>query len=349
MTRTFCPKSLALTAVLSLCVVAPGAWTLSQTSLTGLGLRLGDGESQRLYQARFETNFPFTEALTKSWAALRLGLFGEPAEGAILGKDGTLFTAEEFAPPAKVHDLISELDIARAQIQSAGAELVPVIVPDKARMRADALPLARSHAYQARYDHVLADLERAGYRALDMRPALTGVEAYMITDTHWSPEGARDVAKSLAAALRDALPEPQAYVTVQTGTRAFNGDLTVFANTGPWRDLAGPVRETIATYATSAPEEGLNTSNDMGLGLFDTPSIPVVLVGTSFSARTDFHFDGFLRSHLGVDVLTHAMEGRGPFLPMTDFLNGSGLSEAQPTIVLWEIPERYLLPRSFSQ
>ncbi len=353
MTQIPSPKTLACAVILAGLTAVPGSWTLSQTPMNGLGFNFGDGMTQRLYQDRFEDTFPLTQTLATTWAALRLGVFGEPAEGAVLGRDGVLFTAEEFTAPKDAQDLFAALHTARQRIEAAGAELVPVIVPDKARMRADALPRDRSAHFETRYDTLLDGLSAAGYRAIDLRPALAPMDSFLVTDTHWSPEGADRVARTLADRLADIALEATAFETTRTGERAFDGDLLAFADTGSWRDIAGPRRETIATFETLATDEtdllGQSSDQSLGLSLFDAPTIPVTLVGTSYSARSAFHFDGFLKTHFQADVLTLAREGKGPFVPMTEFLAGPALEESQPRLVLWEIPERYITSWSLTQ
>jgi len=37
-----------------------------------------------------------------------------------------------------------------------------------------------------------------------------------------------------------------------------------------------------------------------------------------------------------------AEEGRGPFRPMQNYLDGDTISDVPPKIVIWEIPERYV-------
>ncbi|KNG93091.1 alginate O-acetyltransferase AlgX-related protein [Pseudaestuariivita atlantica] len=315
--------------------LTPGAWTIANVPLDELTADVISGKAQRLYEERFDASFPMRDTLRQSWAAVKYGALGELAEGAVAGRDGVLFTAEEFAAPADSRDFASELRAVTSRVRKAGAELIPVIVPDKARMRGDVLPRARSARFNARYDHLLTIIAEAGLRSVDLRPALTGPQAFMATDTHWSPEGAAAVADRIGALLEGEIAATATFETAQIGTRAFDGDLLAFVDTGVWRPLVGPAPEVIATYETTQ-------AGDAGMDLFGDAETPVALVGTSYSARTDFHFTGFLKSALNADVISFAMEGRGPFIPMDRFLDGDALSDLTPQIVLWEIPERYL-------
>jgi len=150
------------------------------------------------------------------------------------------------------------------------------------------------------------------------------------------------VAEAVAQVVAQDLDPDARFETLRLGPRDFEGDLVAFADTGFWRPWVGPVFEQIETFETRSLDAG-------DLGLFDEVDTPVALVGTSFSAREDFHFVGFLKSALGADVVSFAMEGHGPFVPMGRFLNGDALASAPPKLVIWEIPERYLDIWSYDQ
>ncbi|MEO1747779.1 MAG: hypothetical protein AAFR27_04030 [Pseudomonadota bacterium] len=322
-----------------ICVAGlPGAWTMATTPARDLTLQFGDGATQRLYENRFEDNFPFGASIRHAWAALKLGLMGEPADGAILGKNGTFFTAEEFQAPDADINFATELANTKMAVEALGATLVPVIVPDKARMLASELKRPRSEQFQSRYDDLLQLIASRGLHAIDLRPALSASGSFMVTDTHWSPQGAQSTAAVVAEHTHDLIDTHIAFETTQGDTRAFDGDLIAFVDTGPWRPMVGPSTETITTYDfVSAHDQG-----GSGLGLFDEMVIPVALVGTSFSAREDFYFPDFLKVAFQADLTSYALEGLGPFEPMQRFLKDKSVSENPPQIVIWEIPERYI-------
>lgn len=321
----------------------PGVWTMSQTAVSGIGMNIGHGVSQRIYEARFEERFPYGEQLAQGWTAIKLQTFGELSKGAVLGADGVLFTAEEFQQPAQEVDFVLALARAKQEVEAAGGMLLPLIIPDKVRMRSSAVAYARSQPFETRYVRALAEITAAGLYALDLRPALAAPDAFMRTDTHWSPKGAEAVAEAVAHSMESLFAQapwkPQAFETQATGTRAFAGDLTVFADTGGWQTRFGVFEEPLTTYET-----GLTDTEDaaLGIGLFDEVQVPVALVGTSFSAKEAFHFEGFLKSALGADLINHAQIGHGPFDPMEAFLARLPDEAMPPSLVIWEIPERYI-------
>jgi alginate O-acetyltransferase complex protein AlgJ len=67
----------------------------------------------------------------------------------------------------------------------------------------------------------------------------------------------------------------------------------------------------------------------------------VALVGTSFSAKSDWNFLGFLQNALAAEVLNFSAEGQGPFAPMQTFLASDTFKNTPPKLVIWEIPVRY--------
>jgi alginate O-acetyltransferase complex protein AlgJ len=286
---------------------------------------------------RFERSIPTHKQSAAIWAAARWALFTETSTGAVAGRDGWLFTAEEFCEPADVRDLGEELRRASAILASRSIQLIPVIVPDKARMQADRLPRARSEDFASRYDLALQMIATAKLPVIDLRPALNFGQSYMRTDTHWSPEGAQRSAEEIAAAISYIGIARASVETKANGTQVFEGDLLSFAATGAFRGIVGPAAEVIQTYETNVAA---------ATGLFGEAVIPVALVGTSYSAKAEFHFHGFLMQALEADVLNASVVGQGPFAPMDSFLAELEQLASPPSLVIWEIPERYLTSRN---
>lgn len=342
MTLNYSHNAGSLALCLGLLSFGPGLWSLGHAPLSNLGGDVGDGVAQRHYEARFQQAFPMAQEVRDLWAALRLGLLGEASDGVVLGRDGILFTAEEFKEPAEAPAFGETLQMVRDRLRSHGSELVPVFVPDKARMLAWALPVERSSQYQKRYDTLLASSRDLGLRSVDLRPVLANpqgsLKTYMRTDTHWSPEGARLAAQHIAAILHPDLGTPTHIQTLYKGHRSYEGDLLAFVETGRWQSLVGPTTETIATYETVISGEEVVGAGD----LFADHTLDVALVGTSFSEREQFHFIGFLSSALGTEVASYAEAGRGPVQPMLAYLDSAAPQETPARIVLWEVPERYI-------
>jgi alginate O-acetyltransferase complex protein AlgJ len=332
--------SLGLTLALSALVAVSGVVALSSTDTSAPDTRFVDGSYQRVYEDRFERELPGRELAVHAWNAAAFALLGEVAEGAVRGADGWLFTAEEFEAPPHGRNLWDELDAARDALAGHGTALLPVIVPDKARIMASRLSFERSSRFVQRYDIVLAGLRERGFAAIDLRPALAAgpgdAHGFMKTDTHWSPAGAERAARAVAAvAAWHDLPQT-GFRAARTGAVDFEGDLLAFVNLGPFLVHADSLHEVIEVFEVTA------TGDAGSAGLFGEVEIPVALVGTSYSARPEFNFEGFLKAELDADLVNHSEVGRGPFGPMDRYLSYLGGGGSAQRLVIWEIPERYI-------
>jgi alginate O-acetyltransferase complex protein AlgJ len=105
---------------------------------------------------------------------------------------------------------------------------------------------------------------------------------------------------------------------------------------GSFQERIGPAFDALSEQTTEVARESL------GGGLFGESTIPVTLVGTSYSANPLWNFEGALKEALGADVLNVANQGEGPVVPMRDYLTGAEFRDAPPDLVIWEIPERFI-------
>ncbi|WP_299736139.1 hypothetical protein [uncultured Roseobacter sp.] len=301
------------------------------------------GAVQSKYEAAFVANNPLEETAVSILGAVRYGVFGQAMPGAIVGRDGWLFTTEELVTPEGQTQNIAlaagEVAAVHAELAARGITLIPVILPNKAEIYSEALGVVRPEKVKSRRQRFLQELAAEDIAALDATDTLLRTketaDAFMRSDTHWSPDGSRAVAHLVAEWVRDqGIPLAPATVTTRAeGRIAFDGDLLRFIPTGAFRPLMGPPQEHITRYTTTV---------ETGGGLFGAVQVDAVLVGTSFSAREDWHFAGFLKQALSADVINFSQEGRGPFRPMDAFLASDFLKNTPPKTVIWEIPVRYV-------
>ncbi|MFT5798028.1 MAG: alginate O-acetyltransferase complex protein AlgJ [Candidatus Azotimanducaceae bacterium] len=301
-----------------------------------------DGSLQAIYEADFDKKNPLNIHAVAAMGAIKYAVFGQVKSGAIVGKDGWLFTSEEFdVEPNFYHNLTAAADeIAQIQalLEENDVTLIPVLVPDKADVYAEQLSFVRPVEVETRRQYLLSLLVVRGVPAIDATDTLRSLKnsghGFLKDDTHWSPHGSKAVAK-LVAAHHAGLDVPLTSVsvtTVQGRSNTFDGDLLQFVPTGSFRTSIGPAQQHIDTFTTTVQTEG---------GMFDDTSVDVALVGTSFSAKSDWNFLGFLQASLGADVLNFAAEGQGPFAPMHAFLASDTFLNETPKLVIWEIPVRY--------
>lgn len=300
------------------------------------------GELTRSFESHYDKVFPVKTFGTNLWAALQFTLFGEGRSGVVIGRNGWLYTSEEFRSDEQADAQIqAHLDlITRVQqsLQQRGIALVVALLPAKARMYPEHLADEQpGELHRALYARIRGDLAARGVSAPDLLAAMaqckTRGPVFLRTDTHWTPAGARCTAGALAlAAPSMATANAQTFVTQTEATRTHQGDLMQFLPLAPYFSALLPQPDALVPSSTQA------LGGDL---LSDTPAPSVVLIGTSYSADERWNFDGALRQAMAEDVLNLAEPGKGPFQPMLAYLDRAP-DGTRPTRVIWEIPERYL-------
>lgn len=314
----------------------PGAW---------------NGAFTREFESHYDAVFPVRTLGINTWAAISYLLFREGKPGVVVGRDGWLYTAEEFTlrpdAEARVEAHLQQVARVRERLAARGTALLVALVPAKARVYPEHVGARRpAPLHGALYGRALDAARAAGVPAPDLHAALTdckarqpaGASMFLRTDTHWTPAGAQCVAVALAAASRAAglqrAGEPVAFRTALAPSAPHRGDLLKFLPLDPWFAGLLPPADTLATPRT----EPLAAA---GL-LDDAPAPEVVLVGTSYSANPLWNFTGALQQAFGEDVVSYATPAHGPFLPMLEYLDSADFAAGPPRLVIWEMPERYL-------
>lgn len=315
---------------------------LSHTSQTEpLNLRdMINGSVQAHYEDDFKAANPLRASAISTIGAVKYAVFGEAAKGAVVGNEGWLFTSEELeATPnftKNVQRFADQISRVNQDMKQHDVRLVTVIVPDKAEVYAEQLGVTRVSSVAGRRELLTTALTHRGVAVLDSTSALQSIkskgDAFMRDDTHWSPLGSQAVAEAVAEIVAEFEFTKTSVTTKTLGTAPFDGDLLSYVPTGALRPLIGPAQSQIMRYETTVT---------VGDSLFGDAPVDVVLVGTSFSAKTDWHFEGFLKQALQADILNFADEGRGPFAPMEAFLASDTFQNHTPKLVIWEIPARY--------
>jgi len=298
------------------------------------------GSLQSTYEDVFSSSNPLRQTSIDIWGAFKYKVLGQASNGALVGKDDWLFTTEEMTGEA---DHIANLETSVQKIvkthdalQTQNITLIPVIIPDKARVYKENLKQIRNADISSRYSVLLSKLHAnkiAALSALDpLQRNKSIADVFMRHDTHWSPFGSKSVAEHIAKSITPGLLDKVHVATNKIGSETFDGDLLKYVPTGALRPYIGPDDRTIERFETTVQNNA---------SLFGDTAIDIVLVGTSFSAKSDWHFDGFLKQALSVDILNMSQEGKGPFVPMRDYLKSDTFKNTPPQIIIWEIPERY--------
>ena len=330
-------------------IIAPGF--VGALAVIGALSHGGTGPSPRgdfisgEFQARYETRFidanPLQSFAVGALASIRYAALSEAYDGAVVGDDGWLFTSEELEVhanfAANVEASARRIAEVRNELAARDIRLITVIIPDKADIYAEHLGFRRADVVRQRLTVFTDLLDRFGAERIDAAAHLRAAKAeramFMRDDTHWSPFGAQIVAEVVGEKLADADLMRSDVAGNALGAVSFDGDLLSFVPTGPFRPVVGPEQRVIDRFETAVATES---------GLFGDAPVEVALVGTSFSARPEFHFEGCLKRALSADVLNFAVEGKGPFTPMDAFLASEEFELNPPKVVIWEIPVRYV-------
>jgi alginate O-acetyltransferase complex protein AlgJ len=306
------------------------------------GIEVVDGSLTRGFESHYDKVFPVKTFGTNVWGAIQYTLFGEGRSGVVVGRDGWLYTSEEFTVAAdgdaqvKAHlDLIADV---QKRLQAQGTQLTVALLPAKARLYPEYLPELRpATLHRDLYARVQHELQARGVRAPDLLTAMSRCKSreavFLRTDTHWTPQGADCTAQALAAAGTVPVVEGANYQTVVGAPRTHQGDLMQFLPLAPYFSALLPQPDLLVATTTESQ------SGDL---FGDAPAPKVALVGTSYSADKRWNFDGALRQNLEQDVLNMAQIGHGPFEPMLAYLDQPKKEGPAPAYLIWEIPERYL-------
>ncbi len=295
-----------------------------------------------------ERTHPFQRPALEVIAAFRYALFREGTGAVVIGEENRLFTREEFehhpADSTILGERIATIRYVEAELTRSRQNLLILVLPSKARVLQRFLPSRwRSLADHWRWEAALQEMRRNGLHVIAplavLKQETSNEPMFLRRDTHWTPSGAGAVARDIAQfvqqnrLLDDAPRRP--FSLLASGEVLHTGDLVQFV------PLPKRLTSRIMPPEPLTPVRSVDRGETPG-GLFDLPEIPVVLIGTSFSAGTLWSFPDHLRAELSADVLDLSEEGRGPFAPMLRYLEEGPPEGVAPTLVIWEIPERYL-------
>lgn len=302
------------------------------------------GVGTDLFSKYLDKHLPIREDLI-AWAnAGRYVLTQGAGDQVRLGRDEWLFSVEElqFYPNAAADQAERVRRVAgiSAGLQRKGVELLVVLVPDKARVQsAQMAGGAYPSWYSSRYATVLQGMQSQGVNTVDVFPAMqTAAQTHPLfyrTDTHWNQAGAQLVATLVAKRLSQGgpiAPETQFATTQAAQPNERVGDLLNMMGLAHMPNALRPNPDAERVAQTE------KTSAAPAVGLLGDVNMPVVLVGTSYSRRANFH--GYLQGALQAEVLNVATDGGGFIQSMADYLKDESFSTSPPQWVVWEIPER---------
>jgi alginate O-acetyltransferase complex protein AlgJ len=299
---------------------------------------LVDGRASSNFEKGYRDAVYFRNVAQNGFGSLRYLVFGEGRKGVVVGRDGWLFTAEEIEVPrdieVRTESHIDMMVSIKEKLKRSGIDLIIALLPEKADIYSDKL---KSHSdLILSYEDIRGRLLKHDLTVPDLRDAMLlrkdAEQLFLRTDTHWTPEGASLVAKTLASSLN--VNGGNTYELTKVNPKKIVGDLSTYLSIGFL-----PARNEFASETISSTK--LSQATNDSADIFGENTVPIVLVGTSYSANESWGFESVLKSTLHSDILNVAEIGKGPFEPMNTFMNSATLKSNPPKYVLWEVPLRY--------
>lgn len=351
-TMTSINRTLAALALTVVMVV--GAWetmaAVSQIERADYPNTLTDfreGRTTNSLEKLIEQKLPARGGLIAFANSIRFLLTGGGGEQVRVGKGDWLFLTEEMrfdtGGSAHLATRAEVLGTAASRLEMMGVKLVVALVPDKARVHSDHLKSSHYPEYNlTRYHDAVIALRARNLTVVDLLEPLAagavGSDVYYRTDTHWNQLGAKIAADTIAKVVKNLglTLTPTQFDTLSSGDAVQRpGDLIRLMGLESTPDSVRPHADTEVPMVTQEK----STSN--AGGLFGDSGVSVVLTGTSYSLRGNFH--GFLQQALETKVLNAAKDGGGLLQATTAYLTDESFRSAKPAVLVWEIPERFIL------
>ena len=304
------------------------------------------GSTAKHLESQLEKYMPAREGLISSANILRYIVLHGAGDQVRLGKENWLFLSDELRvydqAQANMDARISLMGNAASALQRANVHLIVALVPDKSRIYENQLDSAsRPAELLPRYKDTLAALQQAGVDTVDLATPLVAAaqkhEVYYRTDTHWNQVGAKVAADTIASNVKRSTDDLAKidYVTQSVGAaKERTGDLIRLMGLEHAPDMLRPASDNEMIVTTTRIQA------DSGESLFGDSQVAVVLCGTSYSLRGNFH--GYLQQALSSEVLNTAKDGGGFLNSITAYLQDEAYRTTPPRILIWEVPERFL-------
>jgi alginate O-acetyltransferase complex protein AlgJ len=329
---------------------APKLWEFGEREKQAVQL-YRDGQLSRKFEGQYDSHFFMRESAIKAWSNLSYWLFNEGMTGVIVGHDGWLFTNEEFTFPnnlqARMDRQLTRVEKAAASLKQHGKQLIVVPIPMKVDIYGEHVNYALGNQPETLYRQFTQHLEQRDIPFAAVRDAYlrskSEMPLFLKRDTHWTPEGARAAAQQLAREF-PSLVGGEVYRSEVVRQTWHAGDLINFLKMSDWLDPELYAAEPLARYQTVKP----STSNDDldAASLFGNETPPIVVVGSSYTKMDEWNFQGFLKESLKTDLLSVAIEQKGQFVAMDEFLTSDLLTDEQVKTVIWEFPVRSLISQA---
>jgi len=240
------------------------------------------------------------------YSNLRKSLFAEGNDRVLLGERDRLFYLGDSAVlqsaglvrrDSRVTETADFLAAMRDALSERGIKFLVALPPNASTIYQDDLPSwARSNGRTTEYDLFVADLAARSVETIDLRPIMSGLRktspAYLLHDTHWTPQAAIAAFNAIAEAdgHREWLIDPNA--ALGPWTQRQGGDLARML--GVSDDVAEPTRT--MTFPAMSKVELTAPPFASYVATRDKPGKTVMIIGDSFTMD---YFAPMLLKHVG--------------------------------------------------
>lgn len=304
-----------------------------------------DGKLVRQFEQFYDKQLFLRDPSIKLWANIQHLIFKEATSGAVLGRDGWLFTSQEYRVPnamrANMTKQLGMIVAARDALEEQGIRLILLPVPMKLDIYSEYRlrePQDRVQQLHNRLETQLRD-QSVELVALhnEFREAAANQPLFLRNDTHWSPEGAQLAAALLARQFPELIGQT-AFHTQSTGQREYSGDLQRYLQFDPRLEPEYFELAQLNTHETLRQQQNVSAAS-----LFGDVAMTIAVVGTSYTHMPEWNFPGALKQTLKQDLLVIAAEAHGPFHAMQAFQQLDDEQRIGIETVIWEFPVRTLL------
>jgi len=267
----------------------------------------------------------------------------------IEGKDGFFFRI--FADLRLQHTFTDEtvgyLAKLSENLKAHGTTLVYVPVPTKSQAMPEHVPeraalygydfAVASHVYQ----NIIDRLRASGVVAVDLQSALRGASPdappFHKADFHWNADGARLAGQAIGEMIR-SLPEYEETEPTEFETRRLEKTISFSGMRKSLQTVCMDSLPPVESYAYETKEvedDALGGAVDL---FGENTTVPIALIGTSFSDSDVNNFDGFIEQYSSLSVTNYAITGGNQFGAILSYLTSNEFQESRPRFLVWENP-----------
>lgn len=285
----------------------------------------------------------FYDEFVTLYSRLIYHVFNDGLPGLIIGKNGWFFTREEWKYDRDSENNFEKnlafIKYTQSSLSQYNVKLLIIPIPLKSEIYRDYTASSIPSEIAEKYDFFKKFLEDNSIHYCDLYPPFKNKhhdeKLFFKNDTHWTPYGADIAALETSKCLNTPYWKKRGYARTNGEILSHSGDLSSFL---PLSDKEILMSETFQSYHYAEAE-----NNHSASALFGDEEHDIALVGTSYSANPKWQFVGALQYNLSASILNFAKEAHGPFANMESYLAYIEAEKKYPKLVIWEIPQRYLL------